>query len=46
MPPGMRFVRRGPNEYRWVHPLDMRDTDTDCTDMSDAEFEMFVVDSD
>lgn len=39
---GFRFVyRRG--EFNWVHPLEKRATDRDCTDMSDAEFVAFVL---
>lgn len=43
MPEGMKFVRRGPRNYRWVHELEMLSTDTDCSAMSDDEFEQFVI---
>lgn len=38
---GYRFVRRGDYygwEYNWVHPLEVRSGDFDCTDMTDTEF--------
>lgn len=38
---GFRFVKRG-DDFKWVHPLEMRSTDVDCTDMDDAQFEAFV----
>ena len=40
---GFRFVRRADGSFTWVHPLEVRDTDEDCTEMDDDEFERFVV---
>ena len=40
---GFRFVLRGA-DYLWVHPLEVRASDIDCTDMSDEQFEEFVLD--
>lgn len=34
---GYRFVRRGA-EFKWTHPAEVRASDLDCTEMSDAEF--------
>lgn len=39
---GFLFMRRASGVYQWVHPLEKRDDDTDCTGMSDDEFERFV----
>jgi len=40
---GYRYVRRANGRYDWVHPAELRDDDHDCTDMSDDEFEAFVL---
>lgn len=41
---GHRFVYTGKGQiYTWVHPAIMKDEYTDCTDMSDSEFEDFVL---
>lgn len=42
---GFRYVRRM-GKYMWVHPLELRRGDVDCTDMNDTAFERFVVTSD
>lgn len=39
----MRLVWRGMG-CKWVDRLEMRDGDVDCSDMTDAEFEAFVMD--
>lgn len=39
----MRLVWRGTG-CKWVHRLEMQDGDVDCSDMTDAEFEVFVAD--
>lgn len=39
---GMRFVCRGPEQFAWVHRLEMLPTDIDVTHMDDAEFDAFV----
>jgi hypothetical protein len=36
-----RFIRRG-KDFNWVHPLEIRPGDIDCTGMDDAEFEREV----
>ena len=38
---GFRFVRRAA-EFHWVHPLEVRADDLDCTDMDDVQFEQAV----
>ena len=40
---GLRFVLRG-DAWMWVHPLEKRCADIDCTDMDDAAFNKFVAD--
>lgn len=37
-----RFVRRSDGAFAWVHPLETRAGDFDCTDMDDDEFGAFV----
>jgi len=39
---GFRFVKRG-DEFKWVHPADLQPGDTDCSDMTDAEFDALVL---
>lgn len=39
---GFRFVKRG-ESFNWTHPSELLSTDIDCTDMTDAEFEAFVI---
>lgn len=39
---GFRFVKRL-DEFKWVHPAMLEPSDTDCTDMTDDEFEQFVM---
>jgi hypothetical protein len=39
---GFRFTARG-DKFNWRHPLDVQRGDVDCTDMTDAEFDAFVV---
>ena len=36
-----RYVLRA-GQFRWLHPLDNKAGDTDCTDMTDAEFEQIA----
>jgi len=38
---GFRFVRRN-GGFRWVHKNELVQSDLDCTDMSDAQFESAV----
>ncbi len=38
---GFRFVKRG-DDFNWRHPLELKDDDIDCTEMTDAEFEAAV----
>ena len=40
---GFRYVLRDDGSFRWIHPLEVQATDTDCTDMSDDEFEVVVL---
>jgi len=40
---GFRFVRRG-LRFLWVHPLEKQADDFDTTDMTDTEFDAFVMD--
>ena len=37
---GFCFVRRD-KIFQWVHPTSLRETDEDCTDMTDDEFTEF-----
>jgi hypothetical protein len=39
---GFRFMHLGGTDYRWVHPLEVRSSDVDCTDMDDDAFEAYV----
>ncbi|GEM_PF-4485914 len=39
---GFRFVNRC-GRFAWVHPAELLEGDVDCTDMSDAEFEKYVI---
>jgi hypothetical protein len=39
---GFRFICRN-GSFDWRHPLEVQSGDVDCTDMDDAEFEMFVM---
>lgn len=39
---GFRLTARG-GVIAWRHPAEVRPTDTDCTDMTDDEFEQFVI---
>jgi hypothetical protein len=41
---GFRFIRRR-KEFNWVHPNEVRSTDTDCTEMDDESFEREVADA-
>ena len=38
---GFRFVKRG-TDFKWVHPAEFQEADTDCTDMNDDEFSELV----
>ncbi len=38
---GFRFVARG-SVLNWVHATEMKTSDVDCTDMTDAELEAQV----
>ena len=38
---GFRFVCRA-RSFCWVHPAEVNTTDIDCTDMDDAQFDVFV----
>lgn len=38
---GYKFVKRG-NIFKWIHPDEVCDSDIDCTDMSDEEFDVIV----
>lgn len=41
---GYRFVhRKEGNKFTWVHPLELRSDDFDCTDMSDEEFQIYTL---
>lgn len=40
---GFRFVRRQDGSFNWTHPLEVSPGDVDCTEMSDEEFERFVL---
>lgn len=39
---GFRFVKRTDGTFTWVHKNEMLSSDTDCTDMTDAQFEATV----
>lgn len=39
---GFRFVYRK-GAFLWAHPTTLLADDVDCTDMTDEEFELFVV---
>jgi hypothetical protein len=39
---GYRYIKRG-EAFQWTHPLEVEPGDFDCTDMTDAEFEAFVI---
>jgi hypothetical protein len=39
---GYRYIKRG-DAFTWAHPLEVQPGDVDCTDMTDAEFEAFVI---
>lgn len=39
---GFRYVERQ-GDWLWVHPAELRPTDRDCTDMTDDEFERYVI---
>ena len=41
---GFRFVKRE-EFFAWVHPTEVLPDDVDCSDMSDAEFELFVLEN-
>jgi hypothetical protein len=39
---GYRYIKRG-EEFKWAHPAEVMPADVDCTDMTDDEFEAFVI---
>lgn len=40
---GYRFVQCADGCFQWRHPLEILATDIDCTNMTDAEFEQYVI---
>lgn len=42
---GMRFLHVCGERYEWRHHLDRKAYVTDCTEMSDGEFERYVIEN-